>query len=87
MMKLTLLAGALTLAAGAALAGDADFAKLDADKSGGLSLAEMNVKMADFTAQDLAAIDADRSGDISEAEFAAFKSAKAKTGTEPPQPQ
>lgn len=84
-MKLTLLAGAFTLAAGAALAGDADFAKLDADKSGGLSLAELNVKMADFTAEDLAAIDADRSGDISEAEYAAWKSAKSKK--DPAQPQ
>lgn len=84
-MKITILAGAFSLAAGAALAGDADFSKLDADKSGGLSLAELNAKMADFTSQDLAAIDADASGDISEAEFAAWKSAKPKK--DPAQPQ
>ncbi len=85
MMKLTVIAGAFALAAGAALAGDADFAKLDADRSGGLSLAELNAKMADFTAQDLAAIDADASGDVSEAEFAAWKSAQPKTDPSRPQ--
>ena len=86
MMKLTLLAGACTLAAGAALAGDADFGKLDADRSGGLSLAELNAKMADFTAQDFAAVDADGSGDVSEAEYAAWKSTKSGA-KDPSQPQ
>lgn len=85
MMKLTVLAGAMMLAAGAALAGDADFTKLDADRSGALSLAELNVKMADFTAQDLAAIDADGSGDVSEPEFTAWKSTQSKK--DPAQPQ
>lgn len=84
-MKIMILASAFSLAAGAALAGEADFSKLDADKSGGLSLAEINAKMADFTSQDLAAIDADASGDISEAEFAAWKSAKPQK--DPSQPQ
>lgn len=84
-MKIILTAAALSLAAGAALAGNKDFAKLDADKSGGLSLAELNVAMADFTSQDLAAIDADKSGEISEAEFAAWKAAKPKV--DPSQPQ
>lgn len=84
-MKTMLLTAAFALAAGAALAGDADFSKLDADRSGGLSLAELNAKMADFTAQDLAAIDADGSGDISEAEYAAWKSSKPKK--DPAQPQ
>ncbi len=84
-MKITILAAALTLAAGAALAGDADFAELDADKSGGLLLAEINAATADFTAQDLSAVDADRSGDISAAEYAAWKTVKPKT--DPSQPQ
>lgn len=84
-MKLMITAAVLSLAAGAALAGDKDFAKLDADKSGGLSLAELNAVMADFTAQDLAAIDADGSGDVSEAEYAAWKSAKGSK--DPSQPQ
>lgn len=84
-IKLTLLAGAVTLAAGAALAGETDFAALDADRSGALSLAEINARMAEFTAQDLAAIDADASGDISEGEYAAWKFAKPKK--DPSQPQ
>lgn len=84
-MKIILTAAAFSLAAGAALAGEAGFAQLDADKSGALSLAELNAKMADFTAQDLAAIDADGSGDISETEFAAWNSSKMKK--EPSQPQ
>jgi hypothetical protein len=84
-MKTPILVAAFTLAAGAAFAGDADFGKLDADKSGGLSLAELNARMADITAQDFTAIDADGSGDVSEAEFAAWKSAKPKK--DPAQPQ
>jgi hypothetical protein len=84
-MKIVFIAGAFSLAAGAALAGDKDFASLDADRSGGLSLAELNAAMAEFTAQDLAAIDADGSGDVSEAEFAAWRSSRPKK--DPAQPQ
>ncbi|MDZ7629048.1 MAG: hypothetical protein U5J99_11680 [Parvularculaceae bacterium] len=84
-IKITLLASAFALAAGAALAGDADFAGLDADKSGALSLAEINAKMAAFTAQDFAAIDADQSGDVSKAEYDAWKSVKPTS--DPSQPQ
>lgn len=84
-MKIILTAAAFSFAAAAALAGETGFAQLDLDKSGALSLAEINATMADFTAQDLAAIDADGSGDISEAEYAAWKSSKPTK--EPSQPQ
>ncbi len=84
-MKAIFLAASFALIAGTALAGEADFAKLDADSSGALSLAELNAVMDDFTAQDLAAIDTDKSGDLSEAEYAAWKAAKAKKNPAKPQ--
>ena len=66
------IASMLVFAAGAAQAGEADFAMLDADQSGGLSLAEVQATYPDAAAEDFARYDADGSGELSEAEYAAW---------------
>lgn len=85
-LRFLTLAGALSLIASAAFAGaSGDFSKVDADKSGVLSLNELTTAMADFSPEDFAAADADRSGGISADEYAAWKSVK--TTKDPSQPQ
>lgn len=55
----------------AVLAQDAAaFASLDADASGGLSLAEVQAAMPDVTAEAFATADADVSGELSAEEYA-----------------
>lgn len=59
---------------GAAFAQDAvapDFATLDTDASGGISLTELQVAMPGVTAEAFAAADTDASGELSAEEFAA----------------
>jgi hypothetical protein len=62
---------------GAALAQDLDFATLDADVSGGVSLTELQVALPDITEEDFASYDADASGELSEDELAAVAGADA----------
>lgn len=70
------LAALLSAGAGAALAGDGkDFAALDADKSGALSLAEVQAGAPDATAEDFARYDVDKTGDLSAEEFAVWQAA------------
>ncbi len=72
-------AAAFTLAASAAFAGEGmDFTTLDADKSGALSLAEVQAAAPDASADDFASYDADKSGDLSAAEYAAWQAAAKK---------
>ncbi|RDE10307.1 EF-hand domain-containing protein [Pelagibacterium lacus] len=58
--------------AGGALAQDLDFATLDADGSGALTLEELQVAIPDLTAESFAMLDTDANGEISEEEFAAL---------------
>lgn len=62
---------------GAALAQDLDFATLDGDVSGGVSLTELQVALPDITEEDFASYDADASGELSEDELAAVAGADA----------
>lgn len=65
---------AVFLAAGGALASgnDFDFAALDGDKSGGLSLAEVQAAAPDVTSEAFGRYDSDSSGELSQTEFAVF---------------
>lgn len=63
---------AFALMAGAACAQEPDFAALDRDGSGGLSLQEVQAAIPDATEEDFAKHDADGSGELSESEFAAW---------------
>ncbi|MHA7870947.1 MAG: EF-hand domain-containing protein [Hyphococcus sp.] len=65
-----LLFAAFGLAATAANAQNVDFASLDLDVSGGLSLAEAQAIAPDLSADDFARFDSDGSGELSEEEFA-----------------
>lgn len=49
-----------------------DFASVDADQSGGVTLEEAQAAMAEVTEEQFQAADADQSGDLSEEEFAAL---------------
>jgi hypothetical protein len=72
-MKKTVLSVLVALGlSSAAMAQDAatDFAALDADASGGLSLTEVQAAMPDVTAEAFATADADVSGELSEDEYA-----------------
>lgn len=69
-----LLIAAFGLAATSAGAQGADFASLDIDVSGGLSLAEAQAIAPDLSADDFAQFDADGSGELSQEEFAAWVS-------------
>lgn len=62
---------------GAALAQDLDFATLDADVSGGVSLEELQVALPDLTEEEFASYDLDASGELSEDELAAVADADA----------
>lgn len=62
-------------AAGAANAQQVDFASLDTDGSGGLSLAEVQAVAPGATAEDFARYDTDGSGELSESEFNAWLNA------------
>lgn len=48
----------------------ADFATVDADQSGTVTLEELQVAMPDVTQEQFTAADADGSGDLSQEEFA-----------------
>ncbi len=69
------------LMAGAAYAQDMDFATVDADASGAVSLEEAQTVDATLTADDVDAYDADGNGELSESEFAAWASAAAAEET------
>lgn len=69
------------LMAGAAYAQDTDFATVDADASGAVSLEEAQTVDATLTADDIAAYDADGDGELSESEFTAWASAAAAEET------
>lgn len=56
------------------LAQMADFATVDADQSGTVTLEEVQAIMPDVTEEQLQAADADQSGDLSEEEFQALSS-------------
>ena len=83
MKKLVAIAAlAAAFAAPGALAGETpDFAKLDADASGGLSLAEIQAAKPEVTAEKFAAYDIDASGELSETEFATWVATKAEKKT------
>lgn len=73
-----LAASAFALAATAAGAQQVDFASLDTDGSGGLSLAEVQAAFPSATAEDFAQFDFDGSGELSESEWNAWLSASAE---------
>jgi hypothetical protein len=76
MKKLLALATAFALVSTAALAQAAtDFATLDADASGDVSIAEANTIWPDLTAEAYAAADTDGDGKVSQAEYEAFLAA------------
>lgn len=52
-----------------------DFATVDADASGDISITEANTVWPDLTAEAFAAADTDGDGKVSEAEYAAFLAA------------
>lgn len=65
-------------AAGVANAQQVDFASLDTDGSGGLSLSEVQAIAPGATAEDFARYDTDGSGELSESEFNAWLNAGAE---------
>lgn len=71
-IRILIASGAALFAAGGAQAQGVDFASLDTDGSGGLSLAEMQVAVPTATQEEFARYDADGSGELSEAEFGAW---------------
>ena len=71
--RISILAAGLGLFAAPAFA--ADFNALDADGSGGLSLAEVQAAAPSVTPEEFAAADADGTGELSRAEFDAWKAA------------
>jgi len=80
--RLIAIAGAFAFTAGAACAQVADggFSALDADGSGGISLAELAAAAPDATAETFAAYDFDGSGELSADEYAAWASNTAGGG-------
>lgn len=54
-----------------AFAQNPDFASIDVDQSGGLSLPELQAVFPDTTEETLQAVDTDGSGDLSPEEYAA----------------
>jgi hypothetical protein len=71
-IRLTALAAVLALAGGTAVAQDDQFAQLDADGSGGLSLSEVQAVLPQATETEFAQYDADQSGELSASEFGAW---------------
>jgi len=57
-----------------ALAQTVDFATVDVDQSGTVTLEEVQAAMPDVTEEQFAAADADQSGNLSEEEFQALSS-------------
>ncbi|KKB78916.1 hypothetical protein VW35_10620 [Devosia soli] len=78
-MKKIVLSSLLLLGmTGAAFAqGTTDFATLDADMSGGVSLAEAQVGWPDLTAEAFAAADTDANGELSPEEYGLLTDAAA----------
>ncbi len=78
-MKKIVLSSLLVLGmTGAAFAqGTTDFATLDADMNGGLSLTEAQVGWPDLTAEDFAAADTDGNGELSPEEYGVLTGAAA----------
>ena len=78
-MKTVLLSSLLVVGmTGAAFAqGATDFATLDADMSGGVSLAEAQVGWPDLTAEAFASADTDGNGELSPEEFGVLTGAAA----------
>jgi len=73
MKKIFALATAFALVSTAAFAQVAtDFATLDADASGDVSITEANTVWPDLTAEAYAAADTDGDGKVSQAEYEAF---------------
>ena len=71
-MKKTILAlGFATLATAAIAAGNADFAAVDADANGAVTLEEAAAAGWEWTADDFAAADTDGDGSLNADEFAA----------------
>ncbi len=70
-MKKLLLAAALLAAPATAFAA-ADFAAVDADKSGAVSMEEAKAALPDLTEEAFKAADKDGSGDLNAEEFAAI---------------
>ncbi|QKV17226.1 calmodulin [Oricola thermophila] len=70
MKKLLVAVAALAAATGLAMA--AEFAEVDADASGTVSMDEAMAAMPELTEDAFAAADADGSGDLSPEEFAAL---------------
>jgi hypothetical protein len=60
----------MSTAAFAQAAAAPDFATVDADASGGVTLAELQVALPTVTAEQFAAADADANGELSAEEFA-----------------
>jgi opacity protein-like surface antigen len=67
-----LLIAAAALAATSSLALAADFAEVDADGSGAISMEEVKAAMPDMSDEAFQTADADGSGDLSPEEFAAI---------------
>lgn len=76
--RMPALAAALTFTAGAACAQEDDFSMLDADASGGLSLAEVQAAAPEVSTEEFSAYDADGSGELSPDEFGAWKASKSE---------
>ncbi len=72
MKKVLIAAAALAASSTFALAQMADFATVDADASGSVSMEEAKAAMPDLTDEAFAAADTDGSGDLSAEEFAAI---------------
>lgn len=70
--RILIASSAALFAAGAAQAQGADFASLDSDGSGGLSISEVQAAVPTATEEEFAQYDADGSGELSEAEFNAW---------------
>ena len=71
--RLYAMSAAIALTAGTALAqDDSAFSTLDADGSGGISLAELQAAGANVTEETFALYDTDASGELSAEEYAAW---------------
>lgn len=62
----------------AAIAQSDEFTVLDADVSGGLTHAELQILAPDLTVEEFAAADSDSSGELSRSEYDAWRNAEAE---------
>lgn len=76
---------AFSLSVPVAFAGDFDV--IDADISGGLSLAEVQAVAPDVTEDEFVSFDIDGSGELSPTEFDAWKASKVTDDTQEEEPQ